>query len=97
MYGDFRLFENITFHVRTAVATFFGNFWKTLGYFLIQHLVTLVVNDLAHDTSLVFLTYKISKIEAEKMRNCQRRVNVCQILTSLTSKRHFPFLIFHAF
>ena len=47
MYGDFRLFENITFHVRTAVATFFGNFWKTLGYFLIQHLVTLHARQVA--------------------------------------------------
>ena len=34
-------YENHDFLNKTGEATFLGNFWKNLGYFLFQHLVTL--------------------------------------------------------
>ena len=40
------IFKSIDFEVITAVVTF-CNFWKHLGYFLSQHLVTLVANEIA--------------------------------------------------
>ena len=34
-------FEKPHYYVNTALPTSLGNFWKKLGYFLLQHLVTL--------------------------------------------------------
>ena len=40
--GFWGYYENATYHVNTAEFTYFlGNFWKHLGYFLLQHLVAL--------------------------------------------------------
>ena len=42
MFADFLgSFQNHCFLSQTAEATFWVTFWKNLGYFLFQHLVTL--------------------------------------------------------
>ena len=42
VYSDFLGFLKHHFSRKNAVATFLGNFWKTFGYVLFQHMVTLV-------------------------------------------------------
>ena len=43
MIGNFSgYFEKPDSYVKTALATFWGNFWKKLDYFFLRHLVTLI-------------------------------------------------------
>ena len=54
MFVDFLCyFEKHNSLLKTAVATFWDNFWKNLGYFLFQHLVTLELRE-ENITKLLF-------------------------------------------